>query len=301
MSEPVGSLATVVAPEEATAVALRSPAAYVGPWWRQAFAYVAAGLRICSKDIPGLLSLVGLFSVPPLVAVLVGEHAGPGVGGTIAYWVSEALPWITITLGNISAVLAVEAIDDGERVVPHKILPAAFYWLPRYLVANGITTVLFWGIFTPASLFIDVQLQQRGVNTFFTLLILLIPALFWHVRLVFATYAAIVDDMSGPRSVLISFGIVRHRWAMAVVAFVASVAVAAPIALPAYILIQIMPNPLVANGYEWVLTMAIRPLFIATLHEIYEDFRPAKEIAERQRQSQLSDQARRSRWSWLHI
>ncbi len=299
MSEPTGSLATVVVPEEAAGVPLCSPAAFVRPWWRQAFAYVAAGLRICRKDISGLLTLVGLFSVPPLVAVIVGEHAGKGTGGTIAFWVASALPWITITLGNISVVLAVEAIDDGERVTPHKILPAAIYWLPRYLIANGITTVLFWGIFTPASMFIDMQLQQRGVNTFFTLLILLIPALFWHVRLVFATYAAIVDDMSGPRSVLISFGIARRRWPMAVTAFVASVAVAAPIALPAYILIQIIPNPLVAGGYEWVLTMALRPLFIATLHEIYEDFRPAKEIAERQ--SLQSDRSRPSRWSWLHI
>ncbi len=61
-------------------------------WWRQAAYYVAGGLRICRKDIAGLLTLVGLFMLPPLAAVIVGSQPG-----SLAYWVAWGLPWITIT------------------------------------------------------------------------------------------------------------------------------------------------------------------------------------------------------------
>ncbi len=259
----------------------------IHPWWRQASAYVAAGLRICRKDISGLLTLVGLFIVPPLVAVIVGSQPGQ-----VAYWVAQALPWITITLGNISVVLAVEAIDRGEPVIPAKILPAAILWWPRYMWANTITTVFFWIIFDDSPIhlgpitinLLPVQLgflaKHLGWPSFTPLLILGLPMLFWHVRLVFATYAAIVDDQHGWRSVVISMGIARGRWLMVVAAFVGSVLVEGPIALPAYLLIQQVSNPLVAGGFTWVLVMAIRPFFIATLHEIYEDYRPAAAIAE---------------------
>ncbi len=39
-------------------------------WWQQAAYYVGGGIRICRKDIPGLLTLVGLFMLPPLAAVI---------------------------------------------------------------------------------------------------------------------------------------------------------------------------------------------------------------------------------------
>ena len=262
------------------------------PWWRQASAYVASGLRICRKDISGLLALVGLFVVPPLLAVIVGGLPGAEKMTSAAYWVAQALPWITITLGNISVVLAVEALDRGERVVPAKILPTAVLWFPRYIWTNGITTVFFWIIFGSLSLhlgnltisLLPVLLgnltNSWGWPSFAPTLILGIPMLFWHVRLVFATYAAIVDDQRGWRSVIISIGIAHRRWLMVVAAFVGSVIVEGPIALPAYLLIQGVSNPLVAGAFTWVLVMCMRPIFIATLHEIYEDYRPAAAIAE---------------------
>ena len=250
-------------------------------WWRQAASYVAAGLRICRKDIPGLVALVGLFMLPPLAAVVVGSQPGP-----IAYWIAEALPWITITLGNISAVLAIEAIDAGHPVIPSEILPAAVRWLPRYLWANGITTAIFWGLFTPAQWALGKLTDSWGWPSFSVILLLGIPMLFLHVRLVFATYAAIVDDQPGARSVRISFGIAHHRWRMVVAAFVGSVLVEAPVIGPIYLLIQGMSlvpgsfNPAMVGGFTWMLIMLMRPIFIATLHEIYEDYRPAAEIAQ---------------------
>ncbi len=238
-------------------------------WWKQAACYVAAGLRICKKDVSGLLTLVGLFILPPLAAVLIGSQPGP-----FACWIAWCLPWITITLGNISAVLAIEALDAGQPVIPAQILPTAIRWLPRYLWTNGITTLLFWGIFTPLLSLVGQQTDHWGWPAFAPTIILLLPMLFWHVRLVFATYGAIVDDQPGWRAVKISLGIARGRWKMVVAAFAGSVLIVAPLAGPLYLLILSVHNSLVATGFEWALVMLIRPLFISTLHVIYQDFRP---------------------------
>ena len=243
--------------------------------WRQAAYYVACGLRICRKDIAGLLTLVGLFMLPPLAAVIVGSQPG-----SFAYWVAWGLPWITITLGNIAAVLAIEALDAGQQVVPARILPAAIRWLPRYLWTNGITTILFWGLFTPLMWLISQQTHRWNWPPFAPTALLLLPMLFWHVRLVFATYAAIVDDQPGLRSVIISICLPHKRWRMVVAAFVGSFFIVAPLAGPLYLLILTIHNPVIAGGFEWALVMPIRPLFIATLHLIYKDFRPLSLIVE---------------------
>jgi hypothetical protein len=221
--------------------------------------------------------------LPPLAAVVVGSQPGE-----IAHWIANALPWITITLGNISVVLAVEAIDAGKPIIPSEILPAAVRWLPRYLWANGITTVLFWGIFIPAQGGLGMLTDHWGWPSFTVIVLLGIPMLFWHVRLVFATYAAIVDDQPGVRSVLISIGIAHRRWRMVVAAFVGSVLVEGPVIGPIYLLIQGITNPYVAGGFTWMLIMLMRPIFIATLHEIYEDYRPAAEIAESHKHPRLT-------------
>jgi hypothetical protein len=245
-------------------------------WWRQAAFYVAYGLRICRKDIPGLLTLVGLFMLPPLAAVIIGSQPGP-----LAYWLAWGLPWITITIGNIAVVLAIEALDADEPIVPALILPAALRWLPRYLWTNGLTSVLFWGLFAPLQWVIGQQTSRWNWPSFAPTALLLLPMLFWHVRLVFATYAAISDDQPGLRSVMISIRLPHRRWKMVVAAFAGSVLIVAPLAGPLYLLILSIHNPVIAGGFEWALVMPIRPLFIATLHRIYQDFRPAITRAER--------------------
>ncbi len=239
------------------------------PWWRQAVYYVAAGIRICRKDIAGLLTLVGLFEIPPLLAVIVGSQPG-----TLAAWVATALPWITITLGNMAIVFAIEALDAGQPIIPSRILPATIRCFPRYIWANAITTLLFWGIFTPLQWILGKGSDYWHWWSYAPLAVLLIPMLFWHVRLVFATYAAIVDNHSGLRSVMISIGIPQKRWKMIAAAFALSVLVEAPVAAPLYFFIMHLSNPLVAEGFTWTLLMLMRPIFIATLHEIYEDYRP---------------------------
>lgn len=243
-------------------------------WWRQAAYYITCGLRICRKDIAGLLTLVGLFMLPPLAAVIVGSQPG-----SLAYWVAWGLPWITITLGNISAVLAIEALDAGQPVVPARILPAAVRWLPRYLWTNAITSLLFWGLFLPLQWVAGQQTMRWNWPPLAPTALLLLPMLFWHVRLVFATYAAIVDDQPGLRSVLISLHLPSRNWKMVVSAFAGSVLVMAPLAGPLYFLILTVHNPVIAEGFEWTLVMPMRPLLIATLHMIYKDFRPATILA----------------------
>jgi hypothetical protein len=74
--------------------------------------------------------------------------------------------------------------------------------------------------------------------------------LFWHVRLVFATYAAIVDDQPGVRSVIISICLPHKRWRMVVAAFVGSFVIVAPLVGLLYLLILTIHNPVVAGGFE---------------------------------------------------
>jgi hypothetical protein len=79
---------------------------------------------------------------------------------------------------------------------------------------------------------------------------------------------------------------------MAAAAFALSVLVEAPIVGPLYLLLLQAPHSpphadliiagftwtrtddLVGGALIWVLIMLMRPIFIATLHEIYEDYRP---------------------------
>jgi hypothetical protein len=246
------------------------------PWWRQASRYVAAGIAICRKDPLRLLALVALFALPPLAAAWIGTQPGQ-----IAFWLATGLPWITITLGNIAMVLAIEELDAGRPIHLFKGLPVAARWLPRYLWANGITTVLFWVPQTIAVWGVSKLTDHWGWPSFTVTAILLLPMLFWHVRLVFATYAAIVDDYPGMRSVRISLGIPQGRWRMVAAAFALSVLIEGPIAGPLYLLILQIPanQSLVAGGFTWALVMLMRPIFIATLHEIYEDYRPAKTMS----------------------
>jgi len=240
------------------------------PWWFQALGYVRAGTRLCMRDIYGLIALVGLLMLPAFSAVVIGSQPGP-----LAPWVSTGLTWVTIVVGNIALVLAMEALDDGRRLVPTELVLTALRWLPRYLWTNGMTTVLFWGIFTPLQTLLAVWLTRWSWPAFAPLALLLLPMLFWHVRLVFATYAAIVDDQPGVRAVSISLGIAQGRWAMVAMAFAGSILIEAPVAGPLYLLIHQVANPAVAFACTWLLVMLMRPLMIAVLHEIYEDFRPA--------------------------
>ncbi len=276
---------TLAVPEKRSETTLSPlPSDSGNSWWRQAAYYVACGLRLCRKDIPGLLTLVGLFMLPPLAAVIIGSQPGP-----LAHWVALGLPWITIIVGNISVVLAIEALDAGQPIVPARILPAALRWLPRYLWTNGITTLLFWGLFLPLQWVVSQQTNRWGWPSFAPVALLLLPMLFWHVRLVFSTYAAIVDDQPAIRSVMISMSRAHRRWKMMVAAFVGSVLIVAPLAGPLYLLILTMHNPVIEEGFEWALIMPMRPLFIATLHMIYKDFRPATTLAEGRKQRSWYD------------
>ncbi len=75
---------------------------------------------------------------------------------------------------------------------------------------------------------------------------------------------------------------------MVVAAFVGSVLVEGPVIGPIFLLIQGISNSYVAGGFTWMLIMLMRPIFIATLHEIYEDYRPAAEIARSQHHAKLT-------------
>src|SRR5690348_5798050 len=130
----VSSPLSIHAKQQAAAVAsLTSPR----HWWQQSVTYVAAAVGTLRQDLPGLIALVGFFQLPPLAAVIIGSRAG-----TLAFWIAWSLPWITITL-------AIADLEAGRPMLPAPILLAAMRWLPRYLWTNSLTSILFWGVFTP--------------------------------------------------------------------------------------------------------------------------------------------------------
>jgi len=242
-------------------------------WWQDSVYYVIAGIRLCGKDMNGLISLVGIFLLPDLAAAIIGSRPG-----MIAYWLATVLPWISITLGNCAVVLAIDAIKARQPVKLIPILHTSIRWLPRYLWTNAITTILFWGLFTPLQWLLTPETSHWNwswliPSSLIPTLLLLLPMLFWHVRLVFATYATIIDDQPAIRSVIISIGIAQKRWRMVAAAFAGSMLVLAPITGPLYLLILHSSNARVTEGYTWALIMVMRPLFIATTCLIYMDYR----------------------------
>lgn len=239
-------------------------------WWQQSVAYIAAGLRIVLKDLPGLITLVGLFQLPPLAAVIIGSRSG-----WLAFWIAWALPWISITLGNVAVTLAIADHEADRSLLPGRTLIAAVRWLPRYLWTNALTSILFWGVFTPLQWIIGIQVSRWSWPPFTPTALLLLPMLFWHVRLVFATYATFDDHQSGVCSVRTSIKLAQKRWVMIAGAFAGAVLVMAPVAGPLYLLALRNPNPVVVTGFTWLIVMAMRPLLIATTHGIYQDFGPA--------------------------
>ncbi len=255
--------------------------------WSASVGYVKQGWQLCRRDPVGLTQVTLLFAFIAFLGAVVGSHTGP-----LAFWGAEALIWTTITLGNISIVLAIEEVDAGRPIRLLSVLKNGIRWLPRYLWTNGITTLFFWGLADPAQFIVAKMLRQwdpLGVNHFSLIINLLptallaAPFLFWHVRLVFATYAAIVDDMPGMYSVNISIGIAHRRWRMVVWTFALVVLCMGPIIGPLYLLIQQVSNPIVGMGLEWVMVMCMRPLLVSTLHFIYNEYRPVPDITARQR------------------
>lgn len=249
-------------------------------WWQESVYYVIAGIRLCCKDTNGLILLVGIFLLPDLAAAIIGSRPG-----MIAYWLATILPWISITLGNCALVLAIDTIKARQPVKLIPILYTSTRWLPRYLWTNVLTTILFWSLFLPLQWLLAQKTSHWNwswliPSSLIPTILLLLPMLFWHVRLVFATYAAIIDNQPGIRSVMISIGIAHKRWRMVVAAFAGSMLVLAPITGPLYLLILHSSNAQVTEGYTWALIMVMRPLFIATLCVIYMDYRPSYVVEE---------------------
>lgn len=224
------------------------------------------GLVLCRKDPFGLLALAGLFALFDVSSV-----AFAGQGNIWASWFSLVLPWVSIVGGNLALILAIEGLAKNELITPAKILPQTFRWLRRYLEVNGITTLIFWGIFVPLKRVLDYWVTSNGYSDIISLIIILPLAILLHVRLVFATYAAVVDNQNAIKAVAISWRVAHKKWVLVTVSFVLSVLVVAPFALPALILSYFSPKE-IQNGINWTIIQLVRPVLIATLHELYVDF-----------------------------
>jgi len=234
--------------------------------FHEAINYVHRGLRLCWKDPFGLLALAGLFALFDVSSV-----AFAGQNNVYASWVSLVLPWISIVGGNLTLILAIEALAKNKLIVPAKILPQAFKWLRRYLEVNGLTTIIFWGLFIPLKRLLDYWISTNGYSDILTWIIILPFAILVHVRLVFATYAAVVDNQNAIKSVAISWRVAHKRWMLVSLSFIFSLIAVAPVALPALLLSFYSPKD-IQNGINWTIIQLIRPVLIATFHELYVDF-----------------------------
>ncbi len=229
--------------------------------------YVHRGLTLCKKDPFGLIALAGLFALFDVASVaFAAQH------NVWASWISIVLPWVSIVGGNLALILAIEALSENKLIVPANILPQTFKWVRRYLEVNGITTVIFWGTFVPLKKVLDYWINLNGYNDILTWIIILPFAVLLHVRLVFATYAAVVDNQNAIKSVAISWRVAHKRWMLVTLSFLFSLAAVAPIALPALILSIYSPKD-IQSGINWTIIQMIRPVLIATFHEIYVDYK----------------------------
>ncbi|MBP6979794.1 hypothetical protein KBB41_01985 [Candidatus Curtissbacteria bacterium] len=232
----------------------------------QAREYVIRGLRLCAKDPFGLLALAGLFALFDVSSVAFSDQ-----DNIWASWVALVLPWISIIGGNLALIFAVEALAKNELVVPAKILPQTFKWLRRYLEVNGITTIIFWGMFVPLKTLLDYWVTRNGYSDILTWIIILPFAVLVHVRLVFATYAAVVDNQNAIKAVAISWRVAHKRWMLVTLSFLFALVAVSPFALPALVLSMYSPKE-IQNGINWTIIQLIRPVLIATLHELYVDY-----------------------------
>lgn len=233
---------------------------------QEAWGYVDRGVRLCWRDPFGLLALAGLFALFDVTSVVLA-----GQGNVFASWLSLVLPWVSIVGGNLALILAIEALAENKLVVPAKILPETFRWLRRYLEVNGVTTVIFWGLFVPLKTMLDYWTHRNGLSDILSWVIILPFAVLIHVRLVFATYAAIVDDQNAIKAVAVSWKVAHKRWMLVTLGFLFALVAVSPFALPALVLSMVSPQE-IQNGINWTIIQLIRPVLIATFHELYVDF-----------------------------
>lgn len=230
--------------------------------------YVKRGILLCWRDPLGLLALAGLFALFDVSSI-----AFAGQKNVWASWMALVLPWVSIVGGNLALIFAIEGLAKNELVVPAKILPQTFRWLRRYLEVNGITTVIFWGLFVPLKTALDYWANINGYNDILTWIIILPFAVLVHVRLVFATYAAVVDNQTAIKAVATSWRVAHKRWLLVTLSFLMSLVAVAPFALPALLLSMFSPKE-IQNGINWTIIQLVRPVLIATLHELYVDYGP---------------------------
>ena len=246
-------------------------------------AYSRAGLRLCERNPRPLLTLVALFVWPALLPLVL----------TLSPLAELLLTSLTVVGGGMTLIVAVDSLARGERLGLAALLLRALRLLPRYLLTNLQTTIVFWSVMLPLLTVVTRVADGRPPLVGFVLWALVIAfGLTWHLQTLFAPYLALCGGLSPIDAVLQGFRMLHGRRATTMATFLTAGAFAG---LPSLLVVLALHEIASREGAAAVarfdhalpyLTTAvvqlIRPVLTASVHRLYEDLRLAHQPALRE-------------------
>src|SRR5579884_2841851 len=250
--------------------------------WRTGIEYSRTGVRRCQmqRQLFGFMTV--LFCMPLVLALALS------VGFPQASWVGPVtfvLSTITIIGGGLSLMVAVEASVRGEKIGLPTILRRAVGYLPRYVLTNAHTTVFYWSIMLPAIYLAGHLTAGRPVGLVVVAwALVVVVGVVVHLHTLFAPYMAVHSDLHPTRAAIEGFRLARSQFALSAATFVsatAGIGVPLLVAIGALWIYATREGPATAQLFDVALpylmaalVQLVRPVMVASLHAMYEDFRP---------------------------
>jgi hypothetical protein len=263
--------------------------------WRQAATYVGQGLAIVRRA-PGLYVLISVvYAMPALLAgYLAADLREP------ALWQQAlmlGLPWVTIVLGTVVIMVAVGYHSRGQPVDLGRASGEAIRWVPRYVLTNVHTSLIFWA---PIGLLVAARRWQAELLPTTWAPEVLVGGLWWlfitglalylHTRTLLAPFLAVHADLPGTLAALEAWRLGgQHFRACFATLLLGTLPVGVPLVLLALGIAHNLPGPAqgamlaAAPDMIWAGIQAIRPVLIPALYLLYRELWRA-ELARRQQE-----------------
>lgn len=251
---------------------------------RTGLAYSRVGIQRCRTQSQLIGFLTVMFCLPIVLALALS------VGFPAATWlgpVTFVLSTTTVIGGGLTLMVAVDASVRGETIGMGTILRRALGYLPRYVLTNVHTTIFYWSILLPA-IYLAGQVtigRPVGVVVVVWALVVAIGTVV-HLHTLFAPYMAVHSDLHPTRAAIEGFRLARNQFALSAATFVsatAGIGVPLLIAIGALWMYATREGPGTVALFDTALPFLIaglvqlvRPVMVASLHAMYEDFRPAR-------------------------
>jgi hypothetical protein len=250
--------------------------------WRAGLAYSRTGVRRCQmrRQLFGFLTVLFCLPVGLALALSVGFPQAPWLGPT-----TFVLSSITVIGGGLSLMVAVEASVRGESIGPATVIRRAIGYLPRYVLTNAHTTVFYWSIMGPAIYLAGTLTAGRPVGLVVAAwALVVVVGVVVHLHTLFAPYMAVHSDLHPTRAAIEGFRLARSQFALSAATFVsatAGIGVPLLLAIGALWIYATREGPATAQLFDVALpylmaalVQLVRPVMVASLHAMYEDFRP---------------------------